>query len=200
MKNHFVRVLSLVTVVALFTCLLAPFSVAAKSSESSESLEEEKVKAAAEQIKFVAEEATIKDSNGNIIGLDIEKIEQKYGSSPVLEKIKKDQQATVQDIKNPKLDSQQCAFSSTFSTFSTSGVIMPIGFHDMEEFECVQDGFSSFFVDLVPTTVLTTAYQYFLDKNYTGTARALLKAGAKGSIWGIAGSLTWVALKCRITN
>ncbi|MGG1596069.1 hypothetical protein [Terribacillus saccharophilus] len=192
MKNRWVRVLSVLTVVALFTSLIAPFSVKAKSTESTS--EEQKIKEAAEQLEFVFEEAATKDSDGNIISLDIEKIEQKYGSSPELEKVKKDQEAFLQ---NPTLNTQNCGASSTLRA---SGVILPIGVGDEEEMKCFEDGVKSFFVDLVPTTALTTAYQYILDKDYTGAAKKLIKAGAKGSIYGIAGTLTWIGLKCRLTN
>ncbi|WP_347548560.1 hypothetical protein ABFG93_13600 [Pseudalkalibacillus hwajinpoensis] len=86
MKKLFTRMVLLTLSIIL---IVGSFSLnASAQSEEANNFTEEDVKDLAKKLEFVFEEATTKDAEGNIISIDIEKVEAKYGTSPELENLK----------------------------------------------------------------------------------------------------------------
>ncbi|MDU0286041.1 hypothetical protein [Staphylococcus pseudintermedius] len=59
------------------------------SAQTANISEQQKVDKVAAMLKFIYEEASTKDKNGNIIDMDVNKISEKYGDAQELKQLKK---------------------------------------------------------------------------------------------------------------
>lgn len=72
---------SIVVSVLTFALVVSLMAQVVKAEEIIKEQEEQEIQEFAEQLKFVWEEASIKNESGKIIGFDIEKMENTYGQS-----------------------------------------------------------------------------------------------------------------------
>ncbi|MCE7792744.1 hypothetical protein K8O68_09985 [Salipaludibacillus sp. CUR1] len=177
MNNKFLKILAVGLVMVFIFNTIAPLGVSAK--------EHSDAKEVAEQLEFIFEEAAIKDVNGKIIGLDIDMIEEKYGTSTELDQLKQEMNAIGMNQDRQLIEQSQ-----------QENLIMPnMLIIDFDE-ACMRSEFNSFIADYSINFAFSTFYQYMLDKEYYKAAKRLIKAGVKGSPWAIAASLTQMAWKC----
>ncbi|UOQ49895.1 hypothetical protein MUN88_07445 [Gracilibacillus caseinilyticus] len=102
MNNKFLKILVVGLVMTFIFNTIAPLGVSAKKHSDAKEL--------AEQLEFIFEEAAIKDINGKIIGLDIDMIEEKYGTSTELEQLKQEMNAIcmIQDRQKVEQSNHMC--------------------------------------------------------------------------------------------
>ncbi len=177
MNNKFLKILVVGLVMTFIFNTIAPLGVSAKEHSDAKEL--------AEQLEFIFEEAAIKDVNGKIIGLDIDMIEEKYGTSTELEQLKQEMNAIgmIQDRQTVEQSQQENLITP---------YVLIVEFDEA----CMRKEFNSFLANYSINFAFSTFYQYMLDKQYYKAAKKLIKAGVKGSPWGIAASLTQMAFKC----
>lgn len=178
MKDYCKKLLSITLVFGLITVFFIPANAGAQTFSNST---DEEVEELAEVLKFIFEEATIKDQKGNPIDLDIELIEEEFGPSSELEKLKK----TIAQEQPLLACEKNSAHITTFSILDNNKYI-----------ECVADKLGSWAGDFVPTTLIASVLEYINDGDYLNAAKKISKAGIKGSVWGIAGTLGWIVIEC----
>lgn len=181
MRESWIRFISTAMVIALLTTVFAPGVVGAQLSEAYD----KEVRELAEALEFIFEEAVTIDENGNIIDFDIEKIEAEYGELPELSAIKAEQELILQKpVLHPEIITEKMGEEPR---------ITPA----MNAFNrCVNSKIQNWLKDMVPTTALAAIYGYVMDKEYTKAAKKILTYGVKGSVAGIAATLTWYMFSC----
>lgn len=182
MLKSWSKFLSTAIVFALIVSFFTPAVVGAKVSTS----EQKEIQKVAEQLEFIFEEAITKNENGEIIGVDVDKIEAKYGSDPLLDKVRKEQEAVhTMSIDNPAL----------VPTYSQGGPIATLKLNSYNR--CVEAKvISNFGGDWLPGTVVGTVISLAVAGEYYDAASKLVKAGIKMSIPGIVGMLGWIISSC----
>lgn len=172
MNKNWIRCLSLITVLAVFMT----FSIPVSAKEVKENNEKERISELAEALEFIFEEASTKDAKGNIIDIDIDMIEDKYGENL-------DEDLDLDDLK------------SNLGEVNESNNISPMMIMPPDA-QCTRDELNSWAKEVIPTTVISTIYGHLLDGEYMSAAKKLVKSGVKGSVVGIATKLTIVWFKC----
>lgn len=178
MKKTWIRCLSLMTVLAIITTCFTP-AVQAQTAEK------KKISELAETLEFIYEKAAVKDSNGKIVDIDVEMIEEKYGESPSLDGLKSELEQKNNLKRNINLEINQTNALNSVSP----AVIMP------PDMECVRSELSDW-VEGLPFAALTAVYSHLMDGEYLSAAKKLIKSGAKGSAAGLAAKLTVAWFKC----
>lgn len=84
MKKILRNISLLALTLVLFTTSFSGFASAKVKTDQ----ESKKVEELAKHLEFIFEEAALKDDNGNVIGFDANKIEEKFGPIPEIEKLK----------------------------------------------------------------------------------------------------------------
>ncbi|RCW63375.1 hypothetical protein [Saliterribacillus persicus] len=183
MKKILINCLTLMTIIAVMTTNFATVAQA----QTGESKKEREL---AKQLEFIFEKASKKDSSGEIVGFDIEMIEEKYGKSPELNALKE-----IQKQNNLKQKTDQKKYQ--FNSVSPSAIIWVA----REEFnECMSDEMTSFLGSFVATTTIASFYQELKNGEYLKGAKSLMKVtgktAVKGGVYGLAAQLTWATGKC----
>ncbi|MDN4877254.1 hypothetical protein QYM23_31220 [Bacillus cereus] len=93
MKTVLRNIVSMALVLALFATSFAGISKAQEINSEEEKLVQE----VAAQLKFVVEEAAIKDKHGRVVDIDIDMIENKYGKTEELEQLRQE----IQRVNTP---------------------------------------------------------------------------------------------------
>lgn len=120
----------------------------------------------AEQLEFFFEEVATIDENGNIIGLDIDKAEERFGNSPDLELLKEEieeQEDTMYPMINPD---------------GPNGEAIPMR-------NCLNTKVKNEWKSYITGAVATNILDAIMSKNYKKGAKLLIKHGVRGSIPGI---------------
>ena len=160
-----------------FVLFLTSFSSIANAMEANdEQVNDEQVAELAEKLEFIFEKATIKDKQGNVIDLDVDMIEEKFGVSPETEQLREQ----IIAFKTPTTDS--------ISTFSASVD------------RCVENKIITGYGDLISGAIIGAIIDDIASENYLSAAKRLLKMGVRGTPIGIAGSLAGMLLTCTITH
>ncbi len=175
---------SIIVSVMMFAFIVSPIANAQVSPNISE---EQQIDEVADQLKFIWEEASIRDESGNIIGIDIEKIENKYGPST-----SQDQEA-LEAIVNFNLANGSALDTDLIYDNDQSGLITPFNAAvDACMGKKVKDYFGVF---ILPST-LTLIFQWINEGNYISAAKKLLELGVKGNIYVIAGTMGAFLIEC----
>lgn len=180
MKKSWITCLTVMTVLAILMTNFAPVAQAATK-------EEKKAVELAEKLEFIFEEAAVKNSSGEIVDVDIEKIEEKYGKNQDLEAIK----STLQQNESLTPTKNKNVSKTDKLSRASSSVILPYATN-----KCFREEMTAYANGFIPSTVIGTIYGHLYDGEYLSAARKLLKSGAKGSLVGVAGQLTTVLYKC----
>ncbi len=172
MKNYLKLLLSFTLVFALIG---TAFTQVTKAQEISNQ-EANEVAELAGKLEYIFEEATLKDGNGQIISIDINKIEEKYGSMPELELLKEEIER-VKDIEK-------------------SGSIGVLNSSNPEANKCLKDKLAKNYGDLLSVATYTTILTWIWEGEYTLAAKKLLSVGIRGNAMGIAATLLWFMTTC----
>lgn len=166
LKNIFLLTLAL----TLFT---SSFSSIAKAQKTN-NREKKEVVEMAKQLQFVFEKAAIKNKNGDLIGLDINMIEENYGSSPELKELKQEM-ATNLNTGNGRMVSTM----------------------DAKVDACINKKIKNGIGEFLSVSAITSVITYIVDKQYTLAAAKLIKLGVKGNAVSIAAQLAYYMMKCK---
>ncbi|MFC9541461.1 hypothetical protein ACFTQ7_16520 [Lysinibacillus sp. NPDC056959] len=158
----------------------------ANAQESPFTTEEQRIEEVEEQLKFIWEEASIKDGSGKIIGIDLEKIENKYGPSTV------EDQKAVEDIIDFNL-SKGGALNEGINNKDQSGIIVA---YNVAVDRCVNSKVADYFGAFLAPSAWTLLYQMLNEGKYKDAAKHLINFGVKGNVFVIAGSLTSILWHC----
>lgn len=181
------NLVSIIVAVMMCAFLVSPIGNVANAKVISNISEEQRIDEVAEQLKFIWEEASVKDEEGKIIGIDIEKIENKYGAASTIE----DQQA-LEDIINFNL-TKGGSISEGIVDLDQSGQIMPL---NAAVDACVNSKVAEYFGTFLSPAAFTVLFQMLHRGEYTDAAKHLIKFGVKGNVFVIAGSLTSILWHC----
>ncbi|MFJ7406787.1 MULTISPECIES: hypothetical protein [unclassified Lysinibacillus] len=171
MKHFITKVIASILVFSLVISAFSPKIYANTIVENSK-IDAQELKDLTEALEYVFEQAMVKDELGQVIGIDFNKIEEKYGNSPDLEKVEnatgKKKHKGIIAYNNPGLD------------------------------RCIERKVKDFFTseDLIPTVVISSVIAYIKEKDYKSAALRLLRAGIKGNAVGIAASMGGIFFTC----
>lgn len=179
MKKFFIRLLSLMTIIAVVATFSTPIAHAQKKEE------EENTYELARALEFIYEEAAVKDSNGEIIDIDIEMIEEKYGDDLL------DEDIDLDDLKASVHQNSNSYKSDELNSVSPAMIMPPT------DVDCMQKKLKEAGKGFIPSTVLSTIYAHLLDGEYLSAAKKLIKSGIKGSAAGIAAELSIIWYQCK---
>lgn len=146
----------------------------------------------ADELEFMFEEAIIQDSQGNPIGLNVEKIEARYGEVPV----------ELQELQNEinkfkQLESQK---SNEFTIMINPSGPPEFGGKPDRIRACMSKSVKNEWDVLISGSALGTFYGYIKGKNFIQAAKLMGKYGVKGTTLGIAGSLSAQYFKCALKS
>lgn len=164
--------LKIVTIFSLVMLLFTPVIVNAQKSSSVD--EEERIAELAETLEFIYEKAVIYDEEGNVIGINEKKIEEKYGSKAVAELNKTKENVVSYDCQ-----------INTFGIFDNNSYVA-----------CVKDKLGNYFGSFLPGTLVASIIDEFSNSKYYSAAKRIIKAGFKGSAFAIAGELAVIEVAC----
>ncbi|KFM99505.1 hypothetical protein D0U04_25035 [Bacillus clarus] len=170
MKTLLRNIVSMALVFALFATSFTGISKAQEINSEEKKLVQE----VAAQLKFVVEEAAIKDKHGRIVDLDIDMIANKYGSSEELEQLR-------QEIKRANT---------------------PPGYEDpfKQETEavdnCMERKLIANYKKILSVSFLGSIVANIVDKQYELAARKMIKLGVKGNLASLAAQLAWYLGSC----
>lgn len=178
MKKNWVKCLSFMTVIAVITTFFTPFAHAQAQTD-----EEKRTNELAEALEFIYEKAAVKDSSGEIVGIDVEMVEEEYGDDL--------DENYLDDLKSNLQQNSNSGKASELNNVSPAMIMPPT------DVECMQDRWKEFGNGFVPASVLNMIYSHLADGEYWSAAKKMLKTGFKGSMVGLATELTmsWVACK-----
>ncbi|PEU78330.1 hypothetical protein CN386_13440 [Bacillus cereus] len=157
----------------IFVLFTTSFSGLAKAQEINKE-EEKKIQEVAEQLKFVVEEASIKDKHGRIVDINIDMIVNKYGSSEELEQLRQE----IQRVNTPP------GYKDPFKQ-ETEAVD-----------NCIERKLIANYVEVLSVGFLGSIIANIADKEYELAARKMIKLGVKGNLVSLAGQLAWYLGSC----
>ncbi|APC46847.1 hypothetical protein [Virgibacillus halodenitrificans] len=138
----------------------------------------------AEELEFMFDEAMVKDAEGNPVGLDYEKIEARYGEVPEELKVLENEigiaNNTGEQVIVPMINPSD-----------------PGGKADSIR-KCMRENVLSDWGMILGGAAAGQFYAYLESGSFIKAAKLMIKYGAKGSAWGIAGSLTAQYVSCAI--
>jgi len=171
MKHLVHKVIASLLVFSLVISVFSPIILANTKTENTK-VEEQELNDLAEALEYVFEQAMVKDELGQVIGIDFNKIKEKYGNSPDLEKVEN-------------------------STMKRK-VIGLIAYNNPGLDLCIERKVKEFFTseDFIPTVVISSVIAYIKEKDYKSAALRLLRAGLKGNVAGIAASMGAIFFTC----
>lgn len=161
----------LITFVLLLS-FVSPSFVAAKETESFN----EEVEELAQILEFVFEEAAIIDSSGNIIDLDFEKIESKYGEDPKLRQLQREMKPTT-----------------TLAGFNYKTISRPNSDYANA---CLNKKIKNNWKETLALANIGAIIDYALQKEFGKAAASLVKAGVRSNLIGISATLALYTGQC----
>jgi len=164
MKKILRNISLLALTLVLFTTSFSGFASAKVKTDQ----ESKKVEELAKHLEFIFEEAALKDDNGNVIGFDANKIEEKFGPIPEIEKLK--------TISNPD-----------------EVTIKPM---NAAVDRCVEKKIKSEYGDIITGAAIGAIVDYISERNYKMAAKKAIALGLRGSVVGIAIDLSILLGKC----
>lgn len=145
-----------------------PITTAASSNTATE-------KELAKALEFMFEEAFVKDYAGNPVSLDFKKVEAEFGQIPELESLANEINQSNNEIM-PMLN----------PGYGGAGEIN----------NCIYTKVANEWGNIVGSSAMVAGIQAIIEKNYLKGAKLLIKGGAKGSAYVIAGNLAWFYVTC----
>lgn len=136
--------------------------------------EDRQVAELAEQLKFIFEEASIKDKSGQVVDIDINMIENKYGKTEELELLR-------QEIQKSKTNSM---YEDPFKQ-ETPAVD-----------RCIERKIIANYREVLNVAFISTIIVNIKNKEYEYAAKKMLKLGVKGSLPGLIAQLSWYLGSC----
>lgn len=169
-KKIIMYILSLVLTISITS---VPFTQAKTANAQNLAVpSKEEVDKTAEMIKFIYEEASTKDDSGNIIDININKIESKYQKSKELEALKKE-------------------------INMTETAMTPRAFNDKKFGSCIKSAVADQFGVGVVTAIMEGGfYAYMKKKAYKEAAKLLLKFAVGSNIVGLSAFAAYYGGKC----
>jgi hypothetical protein len=149
--------------------------------------EEELVDEIAAQLEFIFEEAVVWDENRNIIDIDVDKIEQQFGSSRELREIKRE--LNKMKRQNNKNNIRLESFNDPY----TIG-IMSHGNDALDR--CIERRIINGFSEIFYLTGMTTLVHYLQGGKYILAAKEVVKLGVKSNVVGVSLTLSWYYISC----
>lgn len=134
--------------------------------------EEEKINQLSNSLSYYLKDAEIKDENGKIIDYDYEKIKSK---------LSKQQQEELTKIERNSSQMRACPNAEACKNASNNA-------------KCIVNSVN--LLDALGATAAAEAINALNAGNYNLAARTIIKAGVKGGVQGIAGTLIYTAGKC----
>lgn len=187
MKESLKKVFVLMMV---FTLFLTIFSSAANAQVvNAKSVDEKKAEELAEMLEFLFEEAAIKDKQGNIVDLDINKIEKKFGKKKkIIQDIKEQKDAFINKNYNVM---KKC---SSPNTENDSDSIVTIANAKVDN--CITKKLKEEYGSIITGAIVSQIISYLWNGEYLKAAKKILKTGIKGSAPGIAASISIIFFTC----
>lgn len=172
MKNYLKVLLSFVLAFAL----IGPaFAQGVKAQELGEK-EAKEIEELAEKLKFIFEEAAMKDESGNVVGINFKMIEAEYGKSPELEILKN-------QIKKDTLLKES----------NGKDFIVP---NDPVLDRCLENKIKNGFKEVLSISTYITVIEWVKAGEYTLAAKKLISVGIKGNAVGISATLLYYMMSC----
>lgn len=179
MQKKLKSILILASFLLVFTTVFSPVSFAKDTTQANDSLSsdyDKRVNQLEEAFKFIGEKATKRDEQGNIIGIDIDKIESKYGKSEALEKLKN-------ELKENNTESN----SDVIQTASWWG--------------CMKSSLIDYFgVNAVQAAINGGIANYIKRKAWKEAAKLAAKYFVGSSAAGLVATFTYFSTKCTFTG
>ncbi|HDR3902073.1 TPA: hypothetical protein QCO88_004703 [Bacillus cereus] len=157
----------------IFVLFTTSFSGLAKAQEINKE-EEKLVQEVAAQLKFVMEEAAVKDKHGRVVDIDIDMIENKYGKTEELEQLRQE----IQRVNTPP------GYEDPFKQ-ETEAVD-----------RCIERKIVNNFKEYLSVGFLGSIIANITNKEYELAARKMIKLGVKGNLVSLAGQLAWYFGTC----
>ncbi|SET49603.1 hypothetical protein SAMN05421676_105100 [Salinibacillus kushneri] len=171
------RILVTTLTITLLAIPFSNFATAAKVQNQNNQVVEDLAK----ELEFIFEKAATRDKDGNIIDINVEKLENKYGPSQQLEELK--------ELKKGLKTETEEQLKSQSPIASVSSGQDPVD-------RCIQRKIENGFADLVTGAFIGAIVDDIRNKDYIGGAKKLIKNGVKGSPVGIGVTLTSYLFTC----
>lgn len=170
----------LATIAMIFSLFIATLSFTTNVSAEEIVLDsegnvvpEEEIDELAAQLEFLHDEATIFDENGNFVGFDIDKVEEKYGHDLGLSEILINA-SKISPVVNPGMISIQSAAVD----------------------RCINNKIKATYGDVLTIGAVTSAIDYMYQREFKKAATSLVRIGVRGNVFTIAATLTVYFFQC----
>ncbi|MFG6115708.1 hypothetical protein ACGTN9_10995 [Halobacillus sp. MO56] len=198
MKQLLFKSLVLTLAFALFA---TPFSRMAHATDNDVTAATEQEKELAEKLEFMFEEATIKSKSGKPIQMDFKKIEEKFGKSPELNKLKHE----INTMNKPAKRQNEVPGKAEAPPFLECNIEEPQTFgiqsHTYDPVDrCIEQKIRNNWTDFIGIAALTMAIDYITQGKYLSAAKKLVNAGVRGNAIAIAATLSWYLSYCLWTE
>lgn len=172
-------VLMLGSFVLLFFTLMTPIANA-KTMKN----QEKEVEKLAEDIQFVMEEATIRNSNGEVIDFDFDKLENRFGKLQDFEMLKNE--INNDKLSNNEINKKQCTNINS---------LKPLAAKSWKS--CMVDALKDHFgVKIIEIAFEGGLWSYLERRAYKEAAKLLVKIAVGSNVVGVVAFLTYYGAKC----
>lgn len=171
MFKYFTWVLSLALILSAVGSSFSTTASAELIAIPEDQISEEDIAELAAALEFMMEEAAIVDKFGNISGLDLDMIEDEFGSSAELDRLRLELAVPPRDF----------------------------GFVDPDDAvldRCLEKKIKNGFGEIITGAVLVTILEFLNQKQYGKAAKKILSIGFKGNLFGITATLAVYMLQC----
>ncbi|WP_433959066.1 hypothetical protein [Cytobacillus horneckiae] len=180
----------------VFSLIFGSTSLASMTSHPSD--EEKLVNELAYQIEFMMEEASIKDSAGNIINFDFDKLEAEFGASQDLEELKQIFASTPIVFKKPDKMVSSVENNTLIMEMNSKKITTKNAKNDAHN-RCsnakLKSNFGGTFFSISALALLS---EYLWKGEYKMAAKKLIKMGIKSNVFVLVGTMGYIVGQCAI--
>lgn len=177
MKKNLIKCLSFMSIIAVIMTFSTSFAHAQTN-------EEKEINELAEALEFIFEKAAVKNSSGEIVDIDVDMIEEKYGEDL-------DEDLDLDELKSYLQQNSNSDKASELNNVSPAMIMPPTNV------KCMQDRWKDFGNEFITANVLNAVYAHLNDGEFWKAAKKVVKTGVKGSLIGVATELTISWAKCK---
>ncbi|MCS1351692.1 hypothetical protein [Mechercharimyces sp. CAU 1602] len=171
------RMVKFILVATSFLLVLSVTLSPIANAQNSNKDYEDRLKEMEEALRFISDEASQHDENGNVVDLDFKKIREKFGNDPALDLLEKEiqQNNAISGIPNRK------------------------GYQAASWWGCMQSSLIDFFgVNAFQSMMNAGIAHYIKTRAFKEAAKIALRYFVGSSVAGLAATLTYYSGKCAI--
>ncbi|MEC2922194.1 hypothetical protein WAG12_06230 [Bacillus cereus] len=157
--------------------------------QAEDNVDSQKVKELAEVLEFIDTKATKKDSQGNIIAMNFDLIEEKYGEMAEIKALKEQAQSLNDEFSISEEIPSDVAYASNIVLRQREQWIR---MHNA----CLKRELTNSYKEFISVSTITTLVQWIQNGQYTKAAKKLISLGVRGNVVALGATIVYKVGTC----